>query len=75
MRFGFLQTVESTDGLGGRSAYLGIALCQLFARVMEFGVYGEVEDDSEGFRWEELETRRRCVWRSGGVCLWASPTC
>ena len=48
MRFGFhcLETVESTDD----TAWVGIALSQLFEKVMEFGVYGEVEDGSEDFR-------------------------
>lgn len=31
---------------------VSIALSQFFE---EFGVYGEVENDSEDFRWEELE--------------------
>ena len=36
---------------------VSIALCQFVEQVVKFGVYGEVENGSEDFRWEELGRR------------------
>jgi len=56
IEFQCLQTAEHR-WYYRRSVCAGIALCQLVEQVVGFGVYGEVEDGSEEFRWKLLRRR------------------
>jgi len=69
IEFHWVQTAESTDGDYRRSVCVGIALCRLVEQVVEFGVYGQVEDGSEVFRWKPLRRRDSSASSTRAECV------